>query len=119
MAPIPLFGLSLLVEGPDAMASLTSVGPAAVWSLVYIVVLATFFGFGACYTLLSRYDSSVVAPFSLLVPVTGLSAWLVLGERPTLVQWAGSVVAMAGVTLIVRSAGRAPASRPEREVATG
>ena len=116
VAPVPLLGLSLVVEGPDAALALGSVGPAGVWSVAYIVVLATFFGFGAWYWLLARYDSSVVAPFSLLVPVTGLSsAWLVLGERPTAAQWLGSAVALAGVALIVLSAGRARTRRIDRE----
>jgi O-acetylserine/cysteine efflux transporter len=120
VAPVPLLCLSLLIEGPDAAQALTSMGPTAVWSTVYIVVLATFFGFGAWYWLLGRYDSSVVAPFSLLVPVTGLSsAWLVLGERPTAVQWAGSAVAMAGVALVVRSAGAPRPRRIDRREALG
>jgi O-acetylserine/cysteine efflux transporter len=71
-------------------------------SIVYVVVLATFVGFGAWYWLLARYPSSLVAPFSLLVPVSGLSsAWLLLGETPTWTQIVGSTVAIAGVGLVV------------------
>jgi O-acetylserine/cysteine efflux transporter len=111
VAPVPLAGLSLVLEGPRRIAgSVATAGAATLWSLLYIVVLATFFGFGAWYRLLARYDSSVVAPFSLLVPVTGLSsAWLLLGERPTALQLTGSLVAIAGVGLVVHGA---RASRP-------
>jgi O-acetylserine/cysteine efflux transporter len=104
VAPLPLAGLSLLVEGPaaDARAFRHILDGRVVASVLYVVVLATFIGFGAWYWLLARYPSSSVAPFSLLVPVSGLSsAWLLLGERPTAGQILGSAVAIAGVGLVV------------------
>lgn len=120
VAPAPLVGLSLLVEGPAA--DLAGMGHLidgrVVLSTAYIVVLGTFAGFGAWYWLLGRYPSSSVAPFSLLVPVSGLtSAWLVLGEVPTTAQVVGSAVAIAGVGLVVaggRGPGRPVPSGPER-----
>jgi O-acetylserine/cysteine efflux transporter len=103
VAPIPLMTLSLLIEGPHRdWTAAHRIDGTVVWSLGYVVVLATVGGFGAWYWLLSRYESSLIAPFGLLVPVSGLSsAWAILGERPTLVQLAGSLVAVAGVALVV------------------
>jgi O-acetylserine/cysteine efflux transporter len=103
VAPIPLMTLSLLIEGPHRdWTAAHRIDGTVVWSLGYVVVLATVGGFGAWYWLLSRYESSLIAPFGLLVPVSGLSsAWAILGERPTLVQLAGSLVAIAGVALVV------------------
>jgi O-acetylserine/cysteine efflux transporter len=104
VAPLPLAGLSLLIEGPtaDAAALRHILDGRVVVSTLYVVVLATFVGFGAWYWLLARYPSSSVAPFSLLVPVSGLSsAWLLLGEVPTWAQLVGSAVAIGGVGLVV------------------
>jgi len=103
VAPIPLLGLSLLLEGAHRdLTALRHVDATVMWSLTYVVVLATFAGFGAWYWLLARYESSAVAPFSLLVPASGLvSAWLILSQRLTVLQALGSLVAVGGVGLVV------------------
>jgi O-acetylserine/cysteine efflux transporter len=103
VAPVPLIAWSLATEGVhrDA-AALGSLDATVVGSLLYVVVLGTFVGFGTWYRLLGRYVSSSVAPFTLLVPVTGLtSAWIALGERPTALQLWGSLVAIVGVGVVV------------------
>lgn len=112
VAPLPLGALSLLIDGPDADAAAVRhlLDGRVLLSTAYIVVLGTFVGFGVWYWLLGRYPSPSVAPFSLLVPVSGLSsAWLVLGEVPTAAQVAGSLVAIGGVGLVVLGGRRAPA----------
>jgi O-acetylserine/cysteine efflux transporter len=104
-----LLALSLVFEGAGRdLTALRSVDATAVWSMGYVVVLATFGGFGGWYALLRRYESTEVAPFAVLVPVSGLSAaWAVLGERPSPQQAIGCVVAMLGVALVVRAGSRA------------
>ncbi|MGV7733177.1 EamA family transporter, partial [Mycobacterium kansasii] len=83
--PIPLFALSAFLEGPDAgWKALTSIGAhsglIALAGLVYIVVLATIVGLGLWTYLMGRYPASRVAPFSLLVPIVGITtSWLALG----------------------------------------
>ncbi|WP_298180638.1 EamA family transporter, partial [Saccharomonospora sp.] len=63
-------------------------------------VLGTVVGSGIWTVLLSRNPASTVAPFSLLVPVVGLTAaFVVLGERPTVVELAACVVVVGGVLL--------------------
>jgi O-acetylserine/cysteine efflux transporter len=99
--PLPLLGFSLAFEGPaqigDAFATL---GPSGLFALLYVVVLATLFGFGTWTALLRRYPAGVVAPFSLLVPVFGLlSAALLLGEQPNAAELAGAAVVLAGLVL--------------------
>ncbi|MBF0307870.1 MAG: EamA family transporter, partial [Alphaproteobacteria bacterium] len=50
--------------------------------------------------LLRRHPAAVVAPFSLLVPVFGMSsAALVLGETPTLASLAGGALVIGGVAV--------------------
>ena len=102
VAPIPLMILSLWLEGPRAdLAALQHIFPAGALALAYVVIAATLFGFGTWSALLKKYPAPVVAPFSLLVPVTGiLSAWIVLGERPSAGELAGGVVVMAGLALV-------------------
>jgi O-acetylserine/cysteine efflux transporter len=103
VGPIPLTGLSFAFEGSSSMAhAFSSIGWPALLSLLYIVVVATLFGFGAWTWLLARHSASSVAPFSLLAPVAALvSTWLARGERPTSAELAGGLVILAGLALAV------------------
>ncbi|EID54660.1 EamA family transporter [Saccharomonospora xinjiangensis] len=103
--PLPMFALSLVFEGPDAQWTAVSTafsGDAwlALAGLSYVVVLGTVVGSGIWTTLMRRNPASTVAPFSLLVPVVGLSlAFVVLDERPTLVEIVAGLVVVGGVLL--------------------
>ncbi|MBK0865403.1 EamA family transporter [Saccharopolyspora sp. HNM0986] len=103
--PIPLVALSVVVESPATVVhALTTMEFAPIAALAYLVVLATLFGFGAWNSLLLRYPASVVAPYSLLVPVFGLlAAYVVLGERPSAASLLGAAVIFAGVFLVTWS----------------
>ncbi len=96
---VPLFALSLVIEGPDRIATgLASATWLAVGSLAYIVVISTIFAYAAWGHLLKLYPATVVAPFSLLVPISGtLSAALILGERFGPLRLAGMVLIFAGL----------------------
>ncbi len=108
--PVPMGLLALAVEGPHRIAASfhhlgTSTGVWAIVGLGYTCAVATVVGSGIWTWLLSRHPSSVVAPYSMLVPVVGLTAaWLMLHERPTLVELLGSAVVVVGV--FVTSTGR-------------
>jgi O-acetylserine/cysteine efflux transporter len=103
--PIPMFALSLVMEGPGAQwHSLTTLGtPAgltALGGLAYVVLFGTIVGSGIWTTLMRRNPAGVVSPFSLLVPVVGLTAsFLILGERPTGLEITAAVVVIGGVLL--------------------
>jgi O-acetylserine/cysteine efflux transporter len=99
--PVPLAALSLGLEGAgaweDALGSLDAGGLLA---LAYIVVVSTFFGYGAWTWLMGRHDASRVAPFTLLVPVVGIAAaWIALGERPTGPELLGAAIVLLGLAL--------------------
>ena len=65
-------------------------------------------------TLLARHPASVVVPFTLLVPVSGIAtAWLARGERPTSGTALGGVLLMVGVAVTVVRLRRRP--RPVAE----
>jgi O-acetylserine/cysteine efflux transporter len=103
VAPLPLLGLSLLFEGPhrdwDALrTTLTWDALSSLLGLLYIVIIATLIGYGLWNTLLSRHPSNVVAPFAMLVPVTGvLSSWMFLGEVPHVVELVAGALVVGGV----------------------
>jgi O-acetylserine/cysteine efflux transporter len=98
-----LFAASLVVEGPGAIGA-----AAAHWSWRTTAVLAYQSGgsviAGALIwnLLLRRYTPSTVAPFGLLVPVTGiLGGWLAFGEVASPAQWIGSALLCGAVALNV------------------
>lgn len=101
--PVPMLLLSVVVEGPDRIAtalsdSLTAAAVPAWLGLAYTTVIATVIGSGIWTWLMARHSAGTVAPFSMLVPVTGLSlAWLVLAEVPALLELVGGVLVVAGV----------------------
>lgn len=101
--PLPLFLLSLGMEGPERIAAaLTGLSAMGIAALVYIAAGATLFGFAAWGFLLRSYPASLVAPFSLLVPIFGLtSSALVLGESLSALKLAGAGLVFTGVALTV------------------
>ncbi len=101
--PLPMLALSVWVEGPQRIGNAlrtagTSAAMPANLGLLYTVLIATIVGSGIWTDLLRRHASGSVAPFSMLVPVVGFAtAWLALGEVPSLTELAGGVLVVAGV----------------------
>ncbi|MET3164201.1 UNVERIFIED_ORG: O-acetylserine/cysteine efflux transporter [Arthrobacter sp. UYEF10] len=109
VVPLPLAGLSLLVDGPEAVFStLADLQPATILSALYTAIFASLVGYGIWNRLLASYPSSVVVPFTLLVPVVGMSAaWLALGEVPTPAELVGGLLLLGGVaTAVLAGRGR-------------
>ncbi|GAA1260398.1 EamA family transporter [Kitasatospora nipponensis] len=100
--PLPLLALSLVVEGPRAdLHALAAITPVGLGTVLYVGLLSTLFGFAAWGFLLRTYDASAVAPYSLLVPVFGMSsAWLLLGESVTPVAGGAALLVLAGIGLL-------------------
>jgi O-acetylserine/cysteine efflux transporter len=99
--PLPFFALSWLLEGPEVIESaLRGFTLDTLLVLVYLAFGATILGYGLWSRLLSRYPASQVAPFSLLVPVVGLtSSALLLDERLSSLQLVGALLVMLGLLL--------------------
>lgn len=114
-APLPLLVLSLLTEGPRRdWESVTHPTMPVISALLYTIVIASLFGYGAWSRLLARYESRLVAPFSLLVPPIGmLTAWLVESEIPTTDELSGGALMILGALLCLIPERRpsAPGSR--------
>src|SRR4051794_17945231 len=106
--PLPLLGLSLLVDGPSAVGSaLTSLDLRSIGAIVYIAAFSTLGGFAAWSWLMRTYPAGQVASFALLVPPFGLGfSALLLGEPLGPPQVAAAALVIAGVAV---STGRAAA----------
>ena len=115
---LPMLALSLVVEGPRRIAdSLTGWdSPAAMPAVVglgYTVLIGTVLGSGIWTWLMARHPAGTVAPFSMLVPVVGMSAaWVVLGEAVSPGEAVGAVLVVAGVLVATRP--QRPAAPPVR-----
>ena len=101
--PLPFLALSLWLEGPALISqSLRTLSLDSLLVLAYLAFGATILGYGLWSRLLSRYPASQVAPFSLLVPVVGISSSaLLLGERLGGLQMVGAALVMAGLLINV------------------
>jgi O-acetylserine/cysteine efflux transporter len=97
--PLPLLALSGLIEGPDAiLAALQGFSWASFASVAYLAWAATLFGYGVWTYLLARYPVNRVAPFTLLVPLVGLTTgWIAFGEALQPVHFAGGALLMVGL----------------------
>lgn len=98
-APLPLALASYLFEGGptvwEAMRSMTWKPWACVLFMSYF---ATLFALAQWNALLHRYPTAVIAPFALLIPVSGLvSGALFLGEGLAPLQFAGVALVLAGL----------------------
>jgi O-acetylserine/cysteine efflux transporter len=67
--------------------------------------------------LLTRYPTSAVVPFTLLVPVVGIvTAWAVQGEQPVTTELVGGAIMLLGLAAAVWQPWRrssAPLTRPK------
>jgi len=99
--PLPFLALSLSIEGRPAIdAALAAFNPRSFAAVAYLAWAATLLGYGLWTRLLSRYPVNQVAPFSLLVPVVGLTTgWLLFGENSRPVHFAGGALLMLGLTV--------------------
>lgn len=106
--PVPLFMLSLLLDGPEAIGqALLALNWSGVWAVLYISVLSTTLGFGIWGWLMKQYPAATVAPFSLLVPIFGAaSAAIVLGERFGPARLTGMALIVAGLIIVAVPLGR-------------
>jgi O-acetylserine/cysteine efflux transporter len=115
---LPLLALSLAFEGWDrdarALASLDWTGAGII---AFVAWVTTLFGFGAWTFLLRSHPASSVAPFTLLVPVFGMSsAALFLGESVSPLRWCAAALLVGGVALA--SLAPAPRNRAVQRVDT-
>ena len=112
----PLLALSLIVEGPAALAPLLHPTWAAIGSVAFQAYPTTLLAFAVWNRLLTRYPAATVTPFALLVPVAGiLSTHLVLGEPLSADILAGGSLILAGIALSLRGGRSTGRTLPPKE----
>lgn len=107
---IPFLLLSLLFDSTAAVpeiswhstAKLVSVSWTSWLAVAYLGWIATVWAYAMWTGLLQRHPANRVAPFSLGVPVVGLTAgMLVLNETITAWQWAGIAFVVAALVCVM------------------
>lgn len=103
VVPIPSLALALIVDTPAVVIdSIVNISLVAILSTVYTAVAASLIGYGIWNSLLARYPTSSVVPFTLLIPIIGiLAAWVVQGEEPTASELVGGAIMLAGLATAV------------------
>ena len=117
VAPLPLLGLSLLIDGPAAVGhGLTHLGWHGVLSTVYTAGLCSLVGYALFNRLLSRYPAAYVVPWVLLAPVVAMaSSWALLGEAPGPAELSGAALLVIGV-LVAQGIIRRPSQGQEIQI---
>lgn len=98
---VPFLGLALWMDGPSGVgAQLAGLGWSAVLAVLFLAWLATLLAYTLWTQLLKRHPAGRVTPFSLLVPVVGLSAaWVFFDELPLFQQWLGTGAVLMGLVV--------------------
>jgi len=100
MAAPQLIALSLLVEEQPVTAAL-AMGWRGWGPILYMTIFVSVLSHSLWYDLIQRHPINVTAPFALLTPVFGvLFGVLMLDEALTWWMLAGSLITLAGVTII-------------------
>lgn len=99
--PLPMLGLSLLLDGPAAVGdALATLGPETWWGIAFTALVASLVGYSIWNTLLGKYPTAKVVPYTLLIPAIGMgSAALVLHEYPNALEITGAAVLVLGVSV--------------------
>lgn len=98
-----LLGLSLLLESHLwTIEKVLSLSWKGIGALAYLVYPVTLFGFAMWSWLLSRHPATVVAPFTLLIPIVGFSSSaLLLDEALPLWKIVAAILVITGLIINV------------------
>lgn len=99
----PLFALSGLVEGDmNGWVRFAEGGPLVWLATAFAIIGVSVFGHGAFYSLIKKYDISLLSPLTLMAPIWGVALGVVfLDEGLTLQLVIGAAIALGGVFVIL------------------
>ena len=105
VAAVPLFALTLLVDGPEATGqALWHMSLTALVSMLFVGVISTCIAYWLWGRLLRDYTAAQVVPFALLVPFVGSAASsIVFHEIFGPLRLAGMVTVVGGIAIMLLS----------------
>lgn len=88
---------------------------------LFAIVGVSIFGHAAFYTLIKKYDVSLLSPLTLMTPIWGVIFGIVLLNEPITARLVlGSVISLTGVFVIaVRQNSRMPEAAFGKKLGTG
>jgi O-acetylserine/cysteine efflux transporter len=96
--PLPMLALALMFDGPAAFTGLLNLSHLAIGSVLFIAYASTLVGYCCWAYLLGRHPASLIAPFTLMVPIIGMiAAYFILGEGVTGFEIVGSALIFLGL----------------------
>lgn len=105
-APV-LFALTWMTEGAQPFQDLRAhLNGAAVFSVLFQAYVTTVFGYMVWNNLMKKYPATLVAPLSLIVPISGVvTSYLLFDEQLTAGMWVAIAIVLCGIATFV-NAGR-------------
>lgn len=99
VSPLPLFAASYVFEGGPQMIEAVRTMSWQAWACVlFLSFFATLFGLAQWNALLHRYPTALIAPFALLIPISGLASGAIfLRETLAPLQVVGVLLVLAGL----------------------
>lgn len=98
--PLPILGY-LAIFTSDLTDILNLSGWRGLTSIVFQAVVTTIVGYGIWTKMITKYGLSVVSPYSLIVPVSGLIfASVFFGESPAFIEVLGSGFVLFGLVFM-------------------
>ena len=99
---IPQMALLSLIFETGQIGAISNMSREAVIAVLHMGIVVSIAGHGLWYLLVPMYKTNQTMPFSLLIPVFGVSfGALVLGEQITWPVVAGGLVTVAGVAIVI------------------
>lgn len=99
---IPQMALMALLFESGHVDAVLSASTEAWIAILHMGIVVSIVGHGLWYRLVPKYRTNQTMPFTLLIPVFGVSfGILLLGETLTWLIFAGGLVTLAGVAIIV------------------
>ena len=102
-APLPLIGLSVLLNGVEILEITYRQWNSNAWlSVLFQAYPTTLFGYWVWNKMLLRYPMSQMAPLTLLVSVFALvSGYFIYGEQLSSAQWISCAAFLVGIGLVL------------------
>ena len=98
--PVPILLLAYIDNSSNFISLFTSIGLQGYSSIVFQALITTLFGYSIWTSAINKYGLSIVAPYSLIVPISGIFfAWLLYGETLTSIEVLGSLIILTGLII--------------------